>query len=204
MINSAPGFLEKADLQSPLEISGLVYQADYLTAAQEAELIRMIDRQPWITDLKRRVQHYGYRYDYKARNITGDLQLDPIPDWLSAYCMQFQAEGLFQGVPDQIIINEYQPGQGIASHIDCIPCFENTIASLSLGSSCVMDFAHEARNQKIPVLLEPRSLIILSGDARYQWRHGIAARKTDSYKSIRYSRSRRLSLTFRNVILDPS
>jgi alkylated DNA repair dioxygenase AlkB len=199
MIDSVPGCLQKTDLQIKPEIPGLIYRPDYITNEQEAELISIIDTQPWITDLKRRVQHYGYRYDYKARNVSQSLQLGPLPDWVSAYCQQLQSNGLFQNIPDQVIINEYQPGQGIASHIDCIPCFEDTIASLSLGSACIMDFTDSEAN-KVPLLLETRSLVILSGDARYHWRHSIAHRKTDSYRGSSFLRGRRLSLTFRNVI----
>lgn len=47
---------------------------------------------------------------------------------------------LMEVLPDQVIVNEYQPGQGIANHIDCISCFSGTVISLSLGSSCIMDF----------------------------------------------------------------
>ena len=197
MINSVPGFLEKTEPQTD-PISGLVYRHDYITSVQEAELITTIDTQPWITDLKRRVQHYGYRYDYKARNVTGALHLGALPSWLLDYCQQLQSDGLFHSIPDQVIINEYEPGQGIASHIDCVPCFEETIASLSLGSNCLMDFTRGIN--KASILLEARSLVLLSGDARYKWKHGIASRKTDSYNGISNLRSRRLSLTFRNVI----
>lgn len=181
-------------------ISGLSLIPNFITGNEERQLIVAIDQQPWITELKRRVQHYGYRYDYKARNVTPDLKLGDIPDWLTGLCHRLQSEGLFQAKPDQIIVNEYQPGQGIAAHIDCVPCFGESIASLSLASPCVMDFTDKA-DEKIPVLLKPRSLVLLSGDARYQWRHSIAPRKTDKYEGNITPRSRRLSLTFRNVRL---
>ena len=35
-------------------------------------------------------------------------------------------------------VNEYLPGQGIAQHVDCVPCFGGTVASLSLLSPCTM------------------------------------------------------------------
>jgi len=96
--------------RKPSVIPGLTYIPEYIDSLQEAELINIIDGQPWITDLKRRVQHYGYRYDYKARNITSDLQLGPLPDWLSHYCQKLHFGGLFPAGPDQVIINEYEPG----------------------------------------------------------------------------------------------
>ncbi len=187
--------------ENTTNIQGLSYIPDFIDAETEIRLIHRIDEQPWITDLKRRVQHYGYRYDYKARNITADLKLGDIPIWLMPYCQKLKNEGVFLRTPDQVIINEYQPGQGIAPHIDCIPCFGDTIASLSLESSCSMHFSHEKTQQKTEQFLEPRSLLVLSGAARYEWQHGIAPRKTDKIGGHTISRQRRLSLTFRNVLL---
>lgn len=184
-----------------ISISGLSYLPEYISPQQEAELIRTIDAQPWITELKRRVQHYGYRYDYKARNVAPESRLGLLPEWLTAYANRLCTGDFFPQPPDQVIVNEYQPGQGIAPHIDCVPCFADTIASLSLGSTCVMEFTHVETRQKIPILLEPRSLVVLSSDARYRWQHAIPHRKTDRHHGTIFPRGRRLSLTFRRVIL---
>ncbi len=178
-------------------IPGLLYVPMFIDNLKEKAIILHIDRQQWIAELKRRVQHYGYKYDYKARNITKELKLGSIPDWLAFYCNDLYQKGIFSKIPDQVIVNEYLPGQGISQHIDCTSCFEEKIASLSIGSACVMDFVNSKTNNRISMLLEPCSLIVLSGDARYQWKHGIASRKKDSL----IPRDRRLSLTFRNVIL---
>ena len=182
------------------KVAGLTYIPDFITLAEESALLGTIDQQPWLTDLKRRVQHYGWKYDYTARRVDETMRLGRLPDWLMDYCQRLYDGGYFPKVPDQVIINEYQPGQGIAPHVDCVPCFEETIASLSVGSPCVMDFTNPASREKINHLLEPRSLLIFSSDARYQWRHGIVARKTDKYEGQIIQRNRRISLTFRNVI----
>lgn len=179
-------------------INGLSYIPDWITPDEEVELISIIDQQPWNTDLKRRVQHYGYAYDYKARNVTRDLYLGALPDWLQPLVQKLASDGLFQAVPDQVIINEYLAGQGISPHIDCIPCFGKTIASLSLCSPCVMDFYKDT--EKHSLMLERRSLLVLSHSTRYEWQHGIAGRKTDKHNGQTMHRMRRLSLTFRNVI----
>ena len=100
-------------------------------------------------------------------------------------------------MPDQVIVNEYLPGQGISPHINCISCFGNVICSLSLLSPCVMDFIEE---EKISILLEPSSLLLLTGSSRYNWKHGIAARKSDIYDSNKIIRQRRISVTFRTII----
>lgn len=182
------------------KIDGLIYIPNFITPAEEVLLLNTIDQQPWLTDLKRRVQHYGWKYDYTARRVDTSMWLGELPDWLMDYCQRLYNEGHFPKIPDQVIINEYQPGQGIASHVDCVPCFEEVIASLSIGSPCVMEFTNPITGEKASRLLEPRSLITFSGDARYQWKHGIAARKTDKYQGQIIQRGRRVSLTFRNVI----
>lgn len=181
-------------------IAGLSYIPHYIDESTEATLLKIIDSQPWMHDLKRRVQHYGWRYDYKARSVTNDLRIGALPDWLQTYAVRLQQAGLFNETPDQVIINEYQPGQGISAHIDCVPCFANTIASLSLESPCVMDFTHSRIGKKSSLLLEPRSLLILSGNGRYIWQHAIAGRKTDRFNGQIIQRTRRISLTFRKVI----
>ncbi|MFN9789717.1 MAG: alpha-ketoglutarate-dependent dioxygenase AlkB [Holosporales bacterium] len=160
-----------------------------------------LDQQSWLADLQRRVQHYGYRYDYTARQVTADLYLGALPDWLQPQATRLHHEGLFASSPDQVIVNDYQPGQGIASHVDCIPCFGDTIASLSLGSGCLMDFTHSNTAQKTGLFLPSRSLLMLQGDARYHWQHGIAKRKSDVVDGVKVHRGRRVSLTFRNVTL---
>jgi alkylated DNA repair dioxygenase AlkB len=177
-----------------------VYWSNFVDEAAEAELIRVIDSEAWRDDLKRRVQHYGYRYDYKARRVTADSYLGPLPEWLRAIAVQLVEDGVFEHEPDQVIVNEYLPGQGIASHIDCEPCFGDIIASLSLGSACVMDFDDVQSGERRSHQLECRSLLVLRGEARFAWKHGIPARKTDMVDGLAFPRERRVSLTFRNVI----
>lgn len=183
-----------------IPVPGRHYCSSYISEAEQYELLDVIDQQPWLTDLKRRVQHYGYRYDYRARMVTPDLYLGLLPDWLIPLAQRLYREGLFSAAPDQAIINEYLPGQGISAHIDCIPCFGKEVGSLSLGSACVMEFTHPQYDKQAKVL-EPCSLLLLSGPARYEWQHSIPARKSDTVGNIKVARTRRVSITFRKVVL---
>ena len=182
-------------------ISGLQYIPYYITESDHDRLIKIIDEQTWLTELKRRVQHYGYKYDYKKRTADSSMYLGKLPNWVLSVAQRLERDKLLEVFPDQVIINEYQPGQGIASHIDCMHCFGDTIISLSLGSTCVMEFTHIKTLDKIAIRLEPRSLVVLKGEARYLWQHRIAARKKDRYEGIEIVRDRRISMTFRKVIV---
>lgn len=194
-----------------MHIPGLEYVEAYLDAAAEQHLIAALDAAEWLTSLSRRVQHYGYRYDYEARSVSPESYLGPLPPWLATLADRLQVEGRFSVRPDQVIINEYQPGQGISAHVDCVPCFTETIASLTLGAGCVMQFVPtaklRARSSDLPKSvaqwLAPRSLVVLKDVARYDWKHAIPARQSDIVDEVRIPRGRRLSLTFRKVI-EPS
>ncbi len=191
----------EANLESDaIQIPELTYLPHYITVDEQNKLINIIDQQEWSTKLRRRVQHYGYRYDYKNGSLASSSYLGDLPNWAGGIAKRLSDDGLTTKVPDQVIINEYEPGQGITSHIDCVPCFGKTIISLSLGSSCVMDFTHSQIKQKASILLLPRSLVVMQGAARYEWQHSIAARKKDKYKGRELVRTRRVSMTFREVL----
>jgi len=111
----------------------------------------------------------------------------------------FKQQGILSMQPDQLIINEYQPGQGIYPHVDQVKWFEKEIVSVSLGSDVLMEFKHKVSHQQHSVHLPRRSLVLLSGDARYQWTHGITGRAKDKIKGKWVPRERRVSLTFRKV-----
>lgn len=167
-------------------------------------MIDLIDAAPWREDLSRRVQHYGYRYDYRSRSVDASMYLGELPLWARELDARLLASGLTSRRSDQVIVNEYEPGQGIAPHVDCEPCFDGIIASISLGSACVMTFIEIATRRKEPVLLAPRSLTVMTGPSRYTWRHGIAKTLTDRIAGQLQRRNRRISLTFRKVLLEAS
>jgi len=179
---------------------GLQYIENFISSQEESMLIDVIDKQNWLLDLKRRVQHYGYKYNYKSRKIDYSMYLGTLPDWMDFMIERLLFKGILEYSPNQAIINEYLPGQGITPHIDCQSCFEDTIISLSLNSSCMMNFESSINNEKQSFLLAPRSLIVLKNEARYKWKHGIASRKSDQWNNQKLLRDRRISITFRNVI----
>lgn len=178
---------------------GARYLAGFIDLSMQDVLIAAVDQRPWIEDLKRRVQHYGYRYDYRARTVTPDAYLGPLPQWASDLAGRLVSNGWFEKPPDQLIVNEYLPGQGISAHVDCVPCFGDVIVSISLLSACEMVFKERGTDQRRAVVLEPRSALLIAGPARSDWTHEIPARKSDPIDGQRVPRSRRLSLTFRTV-----
>ena len=190
----------KPGLQVIESVPGLQFIEDFLTPEEQAHCVNRVDAAvaEWRSDLSRRVQHYGWRYDYKARAITPDMRIGALPDWLSQLAQKLYDEtGLFDQVPEQVIVNEYEPGQGIAMHIDHRG-FGPTVCTISLLDDWEMDFSE--RRDKTHALLKRGSCVLLTGQSRSDWQHGIAPRKSEVLDSGRRQRKRRLSLTFRTVL----
>ncbi|MGH8480656.1 MAG: alpha-ketoglutarate-dependent dioxygenase AlkB [Gammaproteobacteria bacterium] len=183
------------------DVPGLFCVRDIVTEGEEISLVAEIDRSPWLTDLKRRVQHYGWRYGYKDRKVTADMRLGPLPRWADEIAERLFSQGFVSLRPDQVIVNEYMANQGISRHVDCPACFEDGVAMISLLESWEMVFRPRNGNRKVAVLLERRSLAVMTGKSRYEWSHEIPARNAEP-GGLR--RERRISITFRRVRIDAS
>ena len=177
-------------------IPGLGVVEDAIDAAEELRLLRVIELAPWSDELRRRVQHYGWRYDYQGRAAAAPL--GALPEWAAALAERLAAEGTFLRVPDQVIVNEYLPGQGIAAHSDSA-AFGEVVASLSLGSAVTMTLTPSGGGDAREVRLARRSLLVLAGKSRSHFKHGIPPRKSDDVAGVRVPRERRVSVTFRTL-----
>ena len=175
---------------------GMRYELDFLTAGEEAGLLRHIETLPLepmrykgYTAL-RRVVSYGGKYDYEA-NVLNDAA--PVPPWLHPLRDKAAA---WAGIDAQqfghALVAEYRPGTPLGWHRD-VPDFEDVVG-ISLAAAAVMKFRPyppegSTRAQVIKLDLEPRSIYLLRGPARWAWQHAVAPTK-----QLRYSitfRSRR-------------
>lgn len=186
-------------------VPGLTYVPNFLDEAEEKHIIEQIDRGEWIEDLQRRVQHYGWRYDYKARRVDPEMRLGELPAWADDLAQRLFAVKLVPNRPDQVIVNEYRKDQGIGRHIDS-KSFADGIATVSLLESWEMRFRRKRGKGERPVdfVLQQRSVAVIEGEARYGWTHEIPKRKLEPSNPDKglpkRKRGRRVSLTFRKVV----
>nr|XP_033804703.1 alkylated DNA repair protein alkB homolog 8 isoform X2 [Geotrypetes seraphini] len=182
-------FVEKVHLEDPLPLTlppGLLVIEEFVSFEEEEKLLESIawtvdtDKENTVVSLKhRRVKHYGYEFRYDNNNVDKEK---PLPGGLPEICNSLLEKCLNQGFakykPDQLTINQYEPGQGIPPHVDTHSAFEDEIISLSLGAEIVMDFKHPD-GRTVAVMLPRRSLLVMTGESRYLWTHGITPRKFD-------------------------
>lgn len=192
------GSVRTPALREVNEVPGLHIVTNLITPSQEQALLRAVDGEQWLSTLHRRTQHYGYEYDYRTRNLP--RRLGVLPEWSNAVVDALVDMGALLGPPhprpNQLIVNEYQPGQGISAHTDS-NVFLSPIVSVSLGSQCLMHFNKGSVSRDIE--LPTCSAVILTGESRNTWQHSIVGRKSDLIQGSKRLRGRRVSLTFRYV-----
>ena len=71
-------------------IDGLGYVENYIDEHQHDWLLAEIGKHEWLDDLKRRVQHYGFKYDYKARRVDMDMRIGELPEWLKRFSQNYK------------------------------------------------------------------------------------------------------------------
>ena len=172
---------------------GLLYQDDFLTEDEERQVLDVVESLDFRTlsmrgqVAKRTVRHFGLDYGYESGEL---VEGDPLPDsleWLRERCavrVEREPRDLVQ-----ILVSRYPEGAGIGWHRDA-PMFGSKIAGVSLLAPCRMRFQRTIKGERETAALElqPRSVYVLSGKARWSWQHSIPATK-----ALRYS------VTFRTL-----
>jgi alkylated DNA repair dioxygenase AlkB len=111
------------------------------------------------------------------------LPMETLLSHVQERCQPFFNEA--DGFPSQLLVNEYRNNLGIASHFEDMTAFGSVILTISLRNPIYMTLKKpmlrtngcEDYHDIQKILLEPGSLLVMQGDARYDYRHGIAKYK---------------------------
>lgn len=197
------------------------YVPNFITAEEEAYYMRKISNAPapkWSRLSNRRVLNYG--------GIVGQhklIQDNDMPRWLiSAIDKIARVPDAFpaENRPNHVLINEYQPGQGILAHTDG-PAYYKLVSTISLGGDALLDYYKPVNPEKVEskkkryagsMFLERCSLLLVSDDAYELYLHEIAERSKDVITKRVFNldtagrqvgevieRKLRVSMTIRNV-----
>ncbi|KAK6937395.1 Alpha-ketoglutarate-dependent dioxygenase AlkB-like [Dillenia turbinata] len=202
------------------EISGLCLCRDFLSPDQQSSLLSCIQNEGWLDGgchnqamrfgdlptwairLANSIREAVYFSDCLSQPIGGETSNEVAEDCYFPAALLWR-EPFF----DQLILNVYQPGEGICAHVDLMR-FEDGIAIVSLESSCVMHFirvesdvdGNEQEGKKIPLHLTPGSLVLMWGEARYLWKHEINRNPGFQFwQGEEIQQKRRTSITLRKL-----
>lgn len=188
----------------------IYYIPNFITENEESHILKQVYSVPkpkWTCLSNRRLQDYG-----GVPHAKGMIP-EKMPDWLQVYVDKVDQLNVFNGKkPNQVLVNEYLPNQGIMPHTDG-PLFDPTITTISCGSYTVLQFLqNDERRQKVcEILLERRSLVIVKDDMYSKYLHCIKENEEDVVSDCvnlqncgdKYcdllKRTTRVSLTIRHV-----
>jgi alkylated DNA repair protein alkB family protein 6 len=167
---------------------GIFYLPEYVSRELEEKVMEIAHTMPakqWVTLRGRRLQCFGG----KPTEDVASFKPQVLPPWVKQLCQTLTLAGVFglEETPDHVLLNEYQPGQGIMAHTDG-PFFRSRVAILSLGGPSIFRFKRRLATAEIEggkedeqqrpvgtVVLQPRSLIVFEGDAYHGHMHEILA-----------------------------
>lgn len=160
------------------EPRGFRYREEIVSEEEEAALaasLAQLDLKPFEFHGHighRRVVSFGLEYDYSRRSVDRAAEMPGFLAELLARAAEFA--GCDPAAFRQVGVNEYRSGAGVGWHRDK-PQF-GIIVGVSLLGPATMRFrkADGPRWMRVSHRLQPRSIYILSGEARTQWEHSIA------------------------------
>jgi|SRR5579872_4383500 len=180
-------------------IPGFSHYQGLLSSEDQLSLLAAIDQHGrWEFDSSRERQCHGYRYLYDddMLEMVGDGEL---PDWLMNWARYIHERQWMSKIAQQVTIQKYMNNSYLGKHIDSRNCFGPELVTFSLVSACYEKLTNGRIRQQLVRALEPGDAVVLTGDARYIWKHEILKRK----RMKRQSEApgwRRLSITFRTIV----
>jgi alkylated DNA repair dioxygenase AlkB len=156
---------------------GLRYELEFLSEEEEWLLIdafsslRLAPFQFGAFEGKRRVASFGSRFDFSDQRLHA---AEPPPEFLQPFKARAEAfAGLAPDAVQHVLLTEYETGAGIGWHRDKVAF--NMVIGISLGSACPLRFRRKEPSSWERFTLEaaPRSVYLLSGEARSLWEHSI-------------------------------
>lgn len=131
---------------SLLQVPGATLLHEFVTPEEELEILELIDSPDvqWQRLAKRRVAHFGYAFDYSTRDAR-TFSENPLPPICKTILHRLSSHTEVSGSEralfcDQLTVNEYPAGVGLAPHVDTHSAFGAAIFSLSLAGNSVMEF----------------------------------------------------------------
>lgn len=142
---------------------------------------------------KRKVAWYGleeYSYTYSKITKTAKLFTKELSE-LKAIVEKETGETY-----NSCLLNLYHSGEeGMAYHSDGEKMLKKNgaIASISLGAARKFSFKHKDTKQRIDIVLEKGSLLVMKGETQTNWLHRLPPTKK--------VKTPRINLTFRTILL---
>jgi alkylated DNA repair dioxygenase AlkB len=178
---------------------GMRYEREFLDTPDEQSLVRFIASLP-LQEMnykgytaRRRVVSFGGRYDFGANRLEAGAPLPPELEPLRARVAAWA--GLAPEAFTQVLVAEYRPGTPLGWHRD-VPDFEDVVGVSLLGEGVLRFRPYPAqapqRRDVLKVVVEPRSIYLLRGTARWGWQHSVAPASELRYSiTLRTPRQRR-------------
>lgn len=176
-------------------IDGIYLVPDFLTENEEKQLAEAIDQDVWIPSQSGRLkQDFGIKINFKKQTIKTKY-FTGMPLYSLDLIERLQSHRLLQDFQSVELCNlDYRPERGshIDPHIDDTWIWGERLITINLLSNTILILIPNEQQSKkmIYIPLPRRWMIVLYGDARYEYKHAIQRQ---------HIHDRRIAVTFREL-----
>ncbi|VIO90832.1 LD42289p, putative [Brugia malayi] len=194
-IHDVASRINKAEnnFEDDLAVPGLYVVIDFLSEAEEVDLVNAIDKTDWVLSQSgRRKQDYGPRINFKHKKIKMD-RFFGMPSYTDVILnrMNSISSDLFGSYhPFELCNLEYRDSRWstIEMHYDDTWIWGERLICINLLTKSVLTYANDEKQLIIYVPLPSRTMVCMSDEIRYSWRHAVFPE---------HIRGRRIALTMR-------
>lgn len=182
-----------SDISFPID--GVYLVADFLSETEESNLLNYIDNDVWIPSQSGRLkQDFGIKINFKKQTIKTKY-FTGMPLYAKQIIERFQSHRIskdFQPVELCNLDYHLDRGSHIDPHIDDVWIWGERLITVNLLSNTILSLIPNDKdsNKIIYVPIPRRWLIVLYGDARYEYKHSIQRQ---------HIHDRRMAVTFREL-----
>jgi len=188
-------------------VRGLFQVQDFISKEEEEEIVRELDAAKWehsdSGNAKAHTQKWGVVTDLRAstfRDPDPSIGEREMPDMFKTLIQRWRTLALkstklralaeHKAIEANAISYHKEQGHYLEPHVDNRQLSGECLCTLSLLGGCVMEFVQDRPGgSRVLSPMSPRSLQVVSGDARWNWTHGIPNSNLEG--------PRRISVTFR-------
>jgi alkylated DNA repair protein alkB family protein 4 len=193
--SQCPHHNEIGNDQIAFPLDGIYLVSDFLSENEENNLINSIENDIWIPSQSGRLkQDFGIKINFKKQTIKTKY-FTGMPMYSKEILERLQTHRVLNDFQSVELCNlDYRSDRGshIDPHIDDIWIWGERLITINLLSNTILSLIPNENNSNkiIYIPLPRRWMIVLYGDARYEYKHAIQRR---------HIQERRLAVTFREL-----
>ena len=173
-------------------LPGAFYYSNFIQEKESSRLISVLEKIDYQIFNGKPTKYFGIDYSSQKKVHNSNYKLDPLPHFFNVIKNKLNYNY------HQLVIEYLRPNDHVSLKRES-NLFEDNVLILHLGGHFKYDMFNDETNEHVEFLIEPGSLLMLSGESRYKWKRSIKNRIKERFNHQIIPRKEHYILTFRRI-----